>query len=140
MTQIAKNVSMDEWGFLEGCRYLIQDRDTKYCQSYRDIIETGDVKTLPLPAPSPNFHAFSEPWVKTFKDDCLLKLDFLGERSLRLALHDYQIHYHAELNHQGKGNVLLFPTVTRAKIRVGGSVHCKERLGGKLKYSHREAA
>ena len=21
---------MDEWGFLEGCRYLIHDRDTKF--------------------------------------------------------------------------------------------------------------
>ena len=45
---------MDEWGFLEGCQYLIHDRDTKYCQSFRDIIESGDVKTLPLPARSPN--------------------------------------------------------------------------------------
>jgi len=30
MKQIARNVTMDEWGFLEGCRYLIHDRDTKY--------------------------------------------------------------------------------------------------------------
>jgi hypothetical protein len=30
---------MDEWGFLEACRYLIHDRDTKYCQSFRDIID-----------------------------------------------------------------------------------------------------
>ena len=32
-----------------------------------------------------------------------------GERSLRRALSDYVEHYHAERNHQGKGNVLLFP-------------------------------
>jgi len=140
MKQIARNVTMDEWGFLEGCRYLIHDRDTKYCQSFRDIIESGDVKTLPLPARSPNLNAFSERWVKSVKDDCLSKLILFGERLLRVALHDYQIHYHAERNHQGKGNVLLFPTATRAKNRVGGSVHCKERLGGLLKYYHREAA
>jgi len=46
----------------------------------------------------------------------------------------------AERNHQGKGNVLLFPTATQAKNRVDGSVRCKERLGGLLKYYHREAA
>ncbi len=140
MKQIARNVTMDEWGFLEGCRYLIHDRDTKYCQSFRDIIESGDVKTLPLPARGPNLNAFSGRWVKSVKDDCLSKLILFGERSLRIALHDHQIHYHAERNHQGKGNVLLLPTATRTKNRVGGSVHCKERLGGLLKYYYREAA
>ena len=140
MKQIARNVTMDEWGFLEGRRYLIHDRDTKYCQSFRDIIEFGDVNTLPLPARSPNLNAFSERWVKSVKDDCLSKLILFGETSLRRALHDYQIHYHAERNHQGKDNVLLFPTAAQAKNRVDGSVRCKERLGGLLKYYHRDAA
>ena len=36
--------------------------------------------------------------------------------------------------------VLLFPTATQAKNRVDGSVGGKERLGGLLKYYHREAA
>ena len=140
MTQIARNVTMDEWGFLGNCRYLIHDRDTKYCQLFRKIIETVDVKTLPLPARSPNLNAYSERWVKSVKDDCLSKLILFGENSLRRALHDYQVHYHAERNHQVKGNVLLFPTAKQAKNRVEGSVHCKERLGGLLKYYHRDAA
>jgi putative transposase len=140
MKQIARNVTMDDWGFLNNCRYLIHDRDTKYCQSFRDIIESGDVKTLPLPARSPNLNAFSERWLKSIKDDCLSKLILFGETSLRRALHDYLVHYHAERNHQGKGNVLLFPTTTQAKNRVEGSARCKERLGGLLKYYHREAA
>jgi putative transposase len=67
MKQIARNVTMDEWGFLGNCRYLIHDRDTKYCQSFRDIIESGDVKPLRLPARSPNLNAFSERWVKSVK-------------------------------------------------------------------------
>src|SRR5450759_3509704 len=49
-------------------------------------------------------------------------------------------HCHRERNHQGKENVLLFPA---AEQRVGsrdGKVRCKERLGGLLKYYHREAA
>ena len=45
MKQIARNVTMDEWGVLGNCRYLIHDRDTKYCQSFRKIIETVDIKT-----------------------------------------------------------------------------------------------
>ena len=140
MKQMARNVTMDEWGFLDNCRYLIHDRDTKYCQSFRDIIESCGVKTLPLPARSPNLNAFSERWVKSVKDDCLSKLILFGETSLRRTLHIYHVHYHAERNHQGKENVLLFPTATQAKNRVDGSVRCKERLGGLLKYYHREAA
>jgi hypothetical protein len=140
MKQIARNVTMDEWGFLGNCRYLIHDRDTKYCQSFRNIIESGDVKTLPLPARSPNLNAFSERWVKSVKDDCLSKLILFGETSLRRALREYLIHYHAERNHQGKDNVLLFPTAKKAMNRVDGSINCKERLGRLLKYYHREAA
>jgi putative transposase len=140
MKQMARNVTMNGWGFLNNCHYLIHDRDTKYCQSFRDIIESDDVKTLPLPARSPNLNAFSERWVKSVKDDCLSKLILFGETSLRRALSEYLIHYHAERNHQGKDNVLLFPDTMKAMNCVDGSVSCKERLGGLLKYYHREAA
>ena len=91
-------------------------------------------------ARSPNLNAFSERWVKSVKDDCLSKLILFGEASLRRALREYLVHYHAERNHQGKDNVLLFPTPMKAIKRVDGSVHCKERLGGLLKYYHLEAA
>jgi hypothetical protein len=49
-------------------------------------------------------------------------------------------HYHVERNHQGKGNGILFPA---AKDRIGesdGEVRCRERLGGVLKFYHRDAA
>ena len=140
MKQIARNVTMDDWGFLNNCRYLIHDRDTKYCQSFRDIIESGDIRTLPLPARSPNLNAFSERWVKSVKDECLSKLILLGEASLRRTLREYVVHYHVERNHQGKDNVLLFPVATKAMNHGDGSVGCKERLGGLLKYYYREAA
>jgi hypothetical protein len=140
MKQIARNVTMDEWGFLDNCRYLIHDRDTKYCQSFRDIIESGDVKTLPLPARSPNLNAFAERWVKSVKEQCLSKLILFGEASLRRTLREYLVHYHVERNHQDKDNVLLFSSATKAMNRGGGSVGCKERLGGLLKYYQREAA
>ena len=131
---------MDEWGFLDNCRYLIYDRDTKYCESFRTSIESGDVKTLPLPARSPNLNAFAERWVKSVKDECLSKLILFGETSLRRALREYLVHYHVERNHQGKDNVLLFPTATKEENRVDRSISCKERLGELLKYYHREAA
>ncbi len=62
-----------------------------------------------------------------------------ADSSLRRSLHEYLVHYHVERNHQGIDNVLLFPTAKKAGNRVDGSLNCKERLGGLLKYYHREA-
>jgi putative transposase len=68
----------------------------------------------------------------------LSKVLLIGERSLRLVLSEYVAHYHAERNHQGKDNVLLFPG--DMQMRRGGPVQCRERLGGLLHYYHQEAA
>jgi hypothetical protein len=40
--------------------------------------------------------------------------EFAIAASLRRALTDFIDHFHAERNHQGKGNVLLFPTESLA--------------------------
>jgi putative transposase len=50
MEQQARNATMDEWGILRGCRYLLHDRDTKFCASFRELIESGSIKTIRLPA------------------------------------------------------------------------------------------
>jgi len=140
MKQIARNVPMDEWGFLEGCRYLIHDRDTKFTDSFRAIVRSGHVEPLKLPARSPNLNAYAERWVKSVKEEVLSKLILLGEASLRRALSGYLVHFHRERNHQGKGNVLLFPLNRQSVPNLDRSVRCRERLGGLLRYYHREAA
>src|SRR5258708_38123926 len=117
---------------------LWHDRDTKYTISFRAIIESGRVKTLPLPARSPNLNAYAERWVRSVKEECLSKIIVFGERSLRRALSEYVAHYQAERNHQGKSNVLLFRRVTQTRHEE--PVQCRERLGGLLNYYHQEAA
>jgi putative transposase len=51
----------------------------------------------------------AERWVRSIEEECLSKLILFGEASLRRALTQFQEYYHSERNHQGKGNVLLFP-------------------------------
>jgi transposase InsO family protein len=138
MKQIARNVTMDDCGALRDCRYLLHDRDTKFTRSFRAIIASGGVEPLVLPARSPNLNAYAERWVRSVKEECLSKVILFGERSLRRALSNFVDHFHAERNHQGKGNVLLFPRVTDRQRE--GPVRCHERLGGLLRYYHREAA
>ena len=139
MRQIARNVTMEGCGAIRGCRYLLHDRDTKFTQSFRAIIASGRVEPLVLPAHSPNLNAYAERWVRSVKEECLSKVVLFGERSLRRALSEYVEHYHAERNHRGKGNILLFPQGTH--ICRDGPVQCRERLGGLLRYYyHQEAA
>ena len=49
MMQIARNVTMEEWGFLTPGQYLIHDRDGKYCLAFQHILDAAGVKRVPLP-------------------------------------------------------------------------------------------
>ena len=141
MTQVARNVTMADVGFLSSSRYLIHDRDSKFCESFRDTIEGVGVTPIRLPARSPDLNAFAERWVRSVKEECLSKLIFFGENSLRHALKEYVAHHHHERNHQGKDNLLLFPEPAIAQTNgLEGAIQCRERLGGLLRFYHREAA
>jgi transposase InsO family protein len=141
MEQQARNVTMKDWGFLAHSRYLLHDRDGKFCPVFREVIQAGKVKPLKLPARSPNLNAFAERWVRSVKEECLSRLIFFGEHSLRRALTEYIDHFHRERNHQGKGNKLLFPAPRGPVQRCRrGTVQCKERLGGLLRYYEARAA
>jgi transposase InsO family protein len=139
MMQVARNLTMEEWGFLAPGQYLIHDRDTKFCAAFQQIIDEAGVERVVLPPRSPNLNAYAERWVRSVKEECLSRLILFGEASLRHALTQYVAHFHHERNHQGMDNVLLFPTVNQHAERAG-PLQCRERLGGLLKYYTCEAA
>ena len=109
MEQIARSATQEDWGYLHPCRYVLHDRDTKFCASFRCLLAEGGVQAIPLPARSPNLNAFAERWVRSVKEECLSKLVLFGERPLSRTLAEFTAHYHSERNHQGKSNQLLFP-------------------------------
>ena len=140
MTQMARNAVDEESGYLRQHRYVLHDRDTKFCADFRKTLATGGVKCLRLPPRSPNLNAFAERWVRSVKSECLSHFILFGEGSLRRALKNFCEHYHTERNHQGKENVLLFPGGEDLLTSRGSSIECRERLGGLLKYYYRRAA
>ena len=115
------------------------DRDGKYSEDFRDLLEKSGVDIVRLPPRSPNLNSYAERWVRSVKDECLSKLILFGERSLRRSLVSYLDHYHGERNHQRKGNVILFPSLGES-VTSEGPIRCRQRLGGLLRYYHREAA
>jgi putative transposase len=137
ITQMARNAVDDTYGGLRQCRYVLHDRDTKFCPAFDNVLASESIHSLKLPPRSPNLNAFAERWVRSVKQECLSRLILFGERSLQRALTEYIAHYHSERNHQGKGNVLLFSAPPAAKRCR--TVACRERLGGLLRYYCRAA-
>ena len=136
MKQIARNVT--GWGgALEGARFLIHDRDSKYGKSFDAIFESVGTECIMLPPRSPNLNAYAERFVLSIKTECLEQVIVLGEGMLRRMVREYVAHYHTERNHQGIGNVIPFPD---DRLQQTGPVRRKDRLGGMLSFYHREAA
>ena len=87
---------------------------------------------------SPNLNEYAERFVRSIKEECLNRMVFVGQASLRRAIAHYVAHYHAERNHQGLENRLIRPEPSHgANARL---VHRRPRLGGMLNYYYRAAA
>jgi len=138
MKQVARNLTDAVDGFLRNACYLIHDRDPLFSESFRAMLGAVGVKTVKLPAKSPNLNAYAERFVRSIKYECLNRMVLLGENHLRLVVREYIAHFHFERNHQGLDNELILPSQNSSQSE--GSVRCRDRLGGTLRYYYREAA
>lgn len=135
--QMARELTNHEDGFLNGKRYLIMDRDTKFCESFRSILSNEDVQPVRLPPRSPNMNAHLERFFGSLKSECLDRLILFGEKAMRNAVNQYLEHYHTERPHQGLGNDLI--ESTKQTFALHAKIETTERLGGLLR-SYRRAA
>jgi putative transposase len=137
MKQMARELTNCEDGFLNGNRYLIMDRDAKFCESFRAFLGNEGVKPVRLPPRAPNMNAHLERFFGSLKSECLHRLILFGERATRNAVRQYLDHYHADRCHQGLGNQLIVPIAHPPD--TGKKLETTERLGGLLR-SYRRAA
>jgi len=91
MKQMARNLTMDEWGILQPGQYLIHDRDTKFCAVFKQmlVLDAAGVKRVPLPPRSPWLKAYAARWIQSVKTEVLSQMILIGERSLRHVLGEY---------------------------------------------------
>lgn len=133
MAQVARNLTDTVDGFLRGHRKLIVDRDAKFTRTFQALLPSGGVESVFTPPSSPNCNAYAERFVRSIKEDCLGRMIFFGEASLRRAIREYVDHYHAERPHQGLGNRVIDrpaePRSTSLRLVAG-----HERLGGLLRH------
>ena len=138
MKQIARNLTDPFDGFLNDSKYVLMDRDANFSSAFRTMLDDAGVAPVRLPAKSPNLNSHLERFHLSIKSECLSRMIFFGEPSLRRAVNSYLIHYHEERNHQGLSNKLIDPVDDVGQSE--GEIQCRERLGGLLKYYYRRAA
>ena len=116
MLQIARNMTDSQAGAVYSKRYLIIDRDTRYSEQFRRLTRDAGTNVIRLPPRSPNLNAYAERFVRSIKDECLNRMIFIGQASLRRAVAEYTDHYHRERNHQGLENRLIHQRYTRSAL------------------------
>jgi putative transposase len=138
MKQIARNATLEGWGFLANCQYLLHDRDGKFCPAFDRIIELGNVQPIQLPARSPNLNSHCERLIGSLRRDCLDFLIPMNESHLREILREYKTHYNQGRPHSSLGpglpeSRLGFPLPLgkqRHQVPVGRRVSAKPILCG----------
>ena len=90
MLQAGRNLIDSESGALRGKGYLILDRDTKYTDQFRRLIRGSGTKVIRLPPRSPDLNAYAERFVRSIKYECLDRMIFIGQASLRCAVAEYR--------------------------------------------------
>jgi len=133
MAQVARNLTDVADGFLLGHRKLIVDRDTEFTRGFQALLASAGVETIFTPPRSPNCNAYAERFVRSVKEECLGRMIFFGEASLRRALREYVEHFNHERPHQGIGNRVVDraarPRSTSLRLAAGHG-----RLGGLLRH------
>lgn len=111
MSQVARNLTDSEEGFLRDMEYFICDHEVLYAKEFRETPETSGVEVIRTRIGCPQQNGYAERFVKSIKTECLDHFIFLSEQSLRRAVEQYVKHYHHERNHQGLDNVIPFSKI-----------------------------
>jgi transposase InsO family protein len=101
VTQQARNLcfKLDERD--EPVRFLIHDRNSKFCGPFDEVLRTEGIGIIRTPTRSPKANAIAERCVKTLRHEALDWTLILGRRHLNYVLASYASHYNAERPHRG---------------------------------------
>jgi hypothetical protein len=139
MTQQARNLAIDER--LGNVRFLIHDRDAKFCGPFDAIVRSEGVRVIETPFRAPRANAVAERWVRTVRNECLDHLLIFGRRHLEQVLRAYLAHYNAERPHR---SLALGAPADRAPAARGSpppaQIRRRDVLGGLIHEYHATAA
>ena len=91
VTQQARNLAVEQQ--VASNRFLIHDRDAKFCGPFDAIFASEGVRVIETPLRAPRANAIAERWVRSVRHECLDHLLILGRRHLEHVLREYLAHY-----------------------------------------------
>jgi putative transposase len=140
VTQQARNLSFHLETRKEPLKFLIHDRDKKFCGPFDDIFATEGVQVIRTPIQAPRANAIAERWVRTVREECLDWLLITGRRHLEAVVGGYVRHYNDARPHRGLDLcVPNQPTEAASDRQPAGAVGRRDRLGGLIHEYHRVA-
>jgi transposase InsO family protein len=98
VTQQARNLAVRGLG---GVRFVIRDRDSKFCGPFDEVFRSEGVKVIKNPIRAPRANALAERWVRTVRTECLDWTLIFGRHHLERVLLVYASHYNAGRPHRG---------------------------------------
>jgi transposase InsO family protein len=141
VTQQARNLLLvlEERG--RRVRFVVRDRDAKFCRSFDDVFGSEGAEVLVTPVRAPRANAYAERWVRTVRAECLDWLLIVGCRHLEQVLGVYVEHYNRHRPHRALG---LQAPDSPAELTVAGEdqqgkIRRRDLLGGLL-HEYRRAA
>jgi putative transposase len=134
VTQQARNLLLVLGEQGRRARFVLHDRNAKFCRSFDDVFSSEGGEVLVTPVRAPQANAYAERWVRTVRPECLDWLLIVGRGHLEQVLQIYVQHYNAHRPHRA---LLLQPPDPPAQLTVldgdrGGAVNRIDLLGGLL--------
>jgi putative transposase len=141
VTQQARNLLLGLEDQAHRVRFLVRDRDAKFCRGFDDVFRSEGAEILVTPVQAPNANAYAERWVRTVRTECLDWLLIVGCGHLEQVLRIYVRHYNEHRPHRALG--LKPPNPHAALARVGdprrGRVRRRDLLDGLVREYQRAA-
>lgn len=127
ITQQARQVVWELSEREQPIKYLIHDRDTKFCSAFDAVFVSEGIETIRTPFRAPKANAFAERWVRSVREECLDHILVINEAHLTRVLREYVRYYNNDRPHQGIRQG--FP-VSQPKRNTKGPILRKNVLGG----------
>jgi len=96
VTQQARNLCFELDERDEPVRFLIRDRDSKFCGPFDEVLRSEGIRVIRTPIRSPQANAFAERFVRSVRHEVLDLTLICGRRHLDHVLRRYAEHYNAQ--------------------------------------------
>ena len=141
VTQQARNLLLRLEDQGRRVRFLVRDRDAKFCRGFDDVFRSEGADVVLTPVQAPNANACAERWIRTVRAECLDWLLIVGREHLKRVLRVYVDHYNRHRPHRA---LELNPPAPSTRLTLTnedqrGRIQRRDRLGGLL-HEYRRAA